>query len=210
MDAHAWDQRYAAASLVWSAGPNQFVAAELADLSPGRALDLACGEGRNAVWLASRGWQVTGVDFSSVAVSKARALTAHVDVDHPIEWVVADVLTYEPSAHVDLVLIAYLQLEETQRRAVVRQTFRSLRVAGTFFLVGHDSTNLNEGAGGPQDAAVLYSAQDVLDDLDGEQFEVLRAGRVARVVQAGSPGHEHRGEPSSRAWDALVRLVRTG
>ena len=56
MDANAWDERYAATELVWSAGPNQFVEHEVADLPPGRALDLACGEGRNARWLADRGW----------------------------------------------------------------------------------------------------------------------------------------------------------
>jgi len=56
MDADAWDQRYAASELVWSREPNQFVASELADLPPGTAVDLAAGEGRNAIWLASRGW----------------------------------------------------------------------------------------------------------------------------------------------------------
>ena len=56
MDAHAWDERYAATELVWSREPNQFVAAELADLPPGTAVDLAAGEGRNAIWLAARGW----------------------------------------------------------------------------------------------------------------------------------------------------------
>ena len=66
MDARAWDERYAAAELVWSATPNQFVATELADLPPGRALDLAAGEGRNALWLAGLGWQVTAVAFSLV------------------------------------------------------------------------------------------------------------------------------------------------
>src|SRR2546430_7187246 len=66
MDAAEWDQRYAGTELVWSAEPNRFVAAELADLPPGRALDLAAGEGRNSVWLAERGWAVTAVDFSRV------------------------------------------------------------------------------------------------------------------------------------------------
>ena len=68
MDAGAWDERYAATGMVWSTGPNQFVERELQELPPGRALDLACGEGRNARWLAKRGWQVTAVDFSPVAI----------------------------------------------------------------------------------------------------------------------------------------------
>ena len=70
MDADGWNRRYAEKELVWSAGPNRFLAAEAADLAPGRALDLACGEGRNALWLAEQGWRVTAVDFSGVAVEK--------------------------------------------------------------------------------------------------------------------------------------------
>ena len=79
MDAAAWDERYAATALVWSAGPNQFVESELASLPPGRALDLACGEGRNARWLAERGWQVTAIDWSEVAVDKGRQVNDAVD-----------------------------------------------------------------------------------------------------------------------------------
>src|SRR6476659_6259622 len=74
MDAGDWDARYADTELVWSVTPNQFVAAELADLPPGRALDLAAGEGRNAIWLASLGWQVTAVDFSAGATRRIREL----------------------------------------------------------------------------------------------------------------------------------------
>ncbi len=210
VDANAWDQRYAASPLVWSAGPNQFVASELADLLPGRAVDLACGEGRNSIWLAARGWQVTGIDFSSVAVRKARELAGSVDVECPVEWVVGNALTFEPAAPPDLVLLAYLHLSGSERRRVVRRAFRSLTVGGTFFLVAHDSTNVTEGTGGPQDPSVLFTAEDVLIDLTDERFDVLHAGRVARVVEGAVPGHEHHGDEASTAWDALVRLVRTG
>ena len=75
MDRQGWNERYAAHDLVWGAEPNRFLAEELAALpAQGRALDLACGEGRNAIWLAKRGWQVTAVDYSSVAVERARRL----------------------------------------------------------------------------------------------------------------------------------------
>lgn len=73
MSSAEWDRRYAGSDLVWTAEPNRFVEAELTHLRPGRALDLGCGEGRNAVWLAEHGWQVTGVDFSPVALEKGRA-----------------------------------------------------------------------------------------------------------------------------------------
>jgi SAM-dependent methyltransferase len=209
MDSRAWDERYAATELVWSSTPNQFVAAELADTPPGRALDLAAGEGRNALWLAARGWQVTAVDFSLVGLDKGRRLEAAQPQgrDMHVDWVHADVLTYEPGpVGYDLALLAYLQLPAAERRTAVRTAFEALSVGGTLLVVAHDSTNLTEGTGGPQDPSVLYTAEEVLGDLDGERFDVVRAERVARVVPAGD---EHRGEPDRTAYDALVRLVRT-
>lgn len=225
MDAQAWDERYAEKQFVWSEGPNRFVEESLADLDPGRALDLAAGEGRNARWLASLGWEVTAMDFSSVAIEKGRARSG----DLPITWVVGDALTDElPTC--DLALLAYLQLPAEERAVAVRRAFECLDVGGHFFLVAHDSTNLDEGTGGPQDPAVLYTAEDVLADLhitDDEQHgvEVIRAERVARPVTAddehahtrhtddeapdpaGTGPVQHDGEPI-RAWDALVHLVR--
>jgi SAM-dependent methyltransferase len=213
VDARDWDERYAGRELVWSAGPNQFVEAQLSGLPPGRALDLACGEGRNAIWLAGRGWSVTAVDFSMVALDKARESLAR----HPhgrdlhVDWVHHDVLSYDvgPVGY-DLVVMAYLQLRPDEMHAACRRAFGSLAVGGTFFLVGHDSTNLIEGTGGPQDPTVLYTAEDVLASLDGERFEVEQAERVARMVGDGpDPSHGDAGETTRTAYDALVRLVRT-
>lgn len=201
MDADDWDERYAGQELVWSVTPNQFVASELSDLTPRRAVDLAAGEGRNALWLAARGWDVTAVDFSRVALEKGRRLAG----DAHVEWVCADATTWTADAPYDLVVIAYLQLPADQRRAAVRAGFAALRPGGTFFLVAHDSTNLLEGTGGPQDPTVLMTAEDVLEDLRGAAFEVVRAERVPRRVEDG-----HGEEPHRTAYDALVRLVRTG
>jgi len=199
MDAQDWDERYAASDLVWSAEPNQFVAEELAELPPGRALDLAAGEGRNAIWLARRGWQVTAVDFSQVALDKGRRVAG----DTPVRWVCADATTWaEPSAY-DLVLLAYLQLPPPQRRAAVRAAYDSLAAGGTLLLVAHDATNLTEGTGGPQDPAVLMTAEDVLGDLADRACDVVRAERVSRTV-----GDGHGEEPARTAWDCLVRVVR--
>jgi SAM-dependent methyltransferase len=199
MDAAEWDERYRASELVWSAGPNQFVEAELADLPPGRALDLAAGEGRNAIWLARRGWDVTAVDFSQAGLDKGRVLADGLE----IEWVCADATTWTTEPSYDVCLLAYLQLVGPERRAAVRNGYASLRTGGTFFLVAHDSTNLTEGTGGPQDPSVLMTAEDVLADLGGETFEVHRAGRVPRVV-----GDGHGEEQAATAWDCVVRLVR--
>jgi SAM-dependent methyltransferase len=204
MDAEEWNERYRASELVWSAGPNQFVEAELADLPPGHALDLACGEGRNAIWLARRGWQVTAVDFAEAALDKGRTLSEGLDID----WVCADATTWQDPAgqEYDVCVLAYLQLLRGARRAAVRNGYGSVRVGGTFLLVAHDTTNLTEGTGGPTDAAVLMTAEDVLADLGGETFEVQRAGRVPRMV--GGPEHVHDPAPARTAWDCLVRVVR--
>ena len=208
MDANDWDRRYAEATLVWSAGPNRFVESELADLSPGRAIDVAAGEGRNSIWLAERGWDVTAVDFSQAGLDKGRELQARRGgTELRIDWVRADAVEDDLGRGLyDLAVVAYLQLPADLRRTAVRRTFGSLKDGGTLFVVAHDSTNLTEGTGGPQEPAVLYTAEDVLADLDGERFEVVRAERVAREVP---PPEDAPQQPPRTAYDALVRVVRT-
>lgn len=193
MDAEAWDARYAAAQRVWSVGPNALVEAELADLPPGLAVDLACGEGRNAVWLARRGWRVHAVDFSVVAVDRGRAAAPEVT------WDVGDVLTAPLPAQADLVLMAYLQLSAGQRRTALRRAWETLAVGGRLLLVAHDASNLREGTGGPRDPEVLYTADDVLADLADLPLVVHRAERVTREVVAPD-GHG----PAGTAYDVVV------
>jgi len=204
VDAAAWDARYSAAPLVWSAGPNAFVERDLADLTPGTALDLACGEGRNARWLASRGWRVTALDWSPVALEKGRRLAEESEPPVEVDWVVGDVLTERLPTSLDLVVVAYLQLPAAERRTALRRAWEALGPGGTLHVVAHDSTNLREGTGGPQDAAVLYTAADVLDDLGTEAgLEVVHADRVERLVPAAD-GHG----PAGTAYDALVHVRR--
>ena len=203
VDAHAWDERYAAADRVWFRDPNQFVAEALAELAPGDALDLACGEGRNALWLAGLGWRVTALDFSRVAVERGRRLAEEAGL--AVDWQVGDALT-APLPDVDLVVLAYLQLPPGERRAVVRRPWDCLRAGGTFFLVAHDTTNLAEGTGGPQDPTVLMTAEDVRGDLAGAPgVEVVRAERVPRRVDVADG---HGGTAEQVAWDAVLHLVR--
>jgi ubiquinone/menaquinone biosynthesis C-methylase UbiE len=196
VDAAGWDERYAATELVWSAEPNRFVAEVCADLTPGRALDLAAGEGRNAIWLAQRGWTVTAADFSQVGLDKGRRLAEHAGVADRVAWVSADATTTDwPDEH-DLVVVAYLQLVEEERRSAHERAFAALQPGGILLVVAHDSTNLTEGTGGPQDPTVLMTAEDVLIDLTGEAFEEVRAERVARPVG------------DATAYDCLVVLEK--
>ena len=185
MDGAGWDERYAAAELVWSATPNAVVARETADLPPGRALDLASGEGRNAIWLAERGWRVTAVDFSAVATERARRLAAErlgPDADR-VSAVTADLMGWQPEpGAADLVVIAYLQLVADERQRALRLAATALAPGGTLLLVAHHSDNLAHGVGGPQDPAVLFTESDVVADLDGTGLVVERAERVERLV----------------------------
>jgi len=200
VDRHQWDERYSGTEFEWTTRPNQFVAAELADLPPGRALDLAAGEGRNAVWLAERGWRVTAVDFSRVGLEKGRKLSAARGVDEAqVEWIVADLRDYEPERNFyDLALIAYLHVTPEARATVLARAAAALVPGGTALVVGHDLTNLTEGTGGPQDPDVLYTPEAIRAELPG--LRVVRAERVHRTVE--------RDDGPATAIDTLVRAIR--
>jgi len=190
-----WDRKYAASGLLWSGEPNRRFASEAADLPPGRALDLACGEGRNAVWLAGRGWNVAGVDFSEVAIAKARELAAREGVE--VDFVCADLLEYEPDHHAyDLVVVLYLQVPAEERRLVLERAASAVAPGGTLILVGHHAANIDEGVGGPSDPAVLYTPDDIVSELP--ELVIERAERVLRDVE---------GEDRP-AVDVLVRARR--
>jgi SAM-dependent methyltransferase len=200
VDSQQWDERYSGSEFEWTTRPNQFVAAELAGLPPGRALDLAAGEGRNTVWLAERGWRVTAVDFSRVGLEKGRKLAAARGVDPArVDWVVADLRDYEPARDAfDLALVAYFQVSPELLARVLARAGTALAPGGTLFVIGHDLTNLTEGVGGPQDPGVLYTPEAVSAGLPG--LRVLRAERVHRTVE--------RDEGPATAVDTLVRAVR--
>lgn len=198
MDRGDWNERYRTSDLVWAERPNRWVEAEASGLPPGRALDLACGEGRNAVWLAARGWTVRAVDWSDVAIGKARELAERSGVE--VDWVVADLMSYvpEPEAY-DLVLLSYLQVPADDRSVIWPRAAAAVAPGGTFLLVGHDRSNLEHGWGGPSSPAVLYTPDEVVAVLDG--FTVERAEVVRRPVDLDDGGVAY-------ALDALVRARR--
>ncbi len=200
MKSEDWDRRYAGSELLWTATANRVLVAEASGLTPGCALDLACGEGRNAVWLAEQGWEVTGVDFSGVALAKAAKLAAGRGV--AVEWVHADLLDYEPAPTAyDLVVVLYLQVPAADRTTVMRRAAAALAPGGYVLVVAHDRSNVEHGWGGPQDPSVLYGADDVVRDL-GDGLVVERAEVVRRPVE--TPDGEE------TALDLLVRARRVG
>ena len=200
MEREDWNLRYEGTAFLWTVEANRFVAAEVAHLSPGSALDLAAGEGRNAVWLAEPGWRVRAVDFSDVAIDKGKQLAAAREVEDRIDFEVADLRGYEPETHrYDLVSLIYLQLPQAELVPIIQRSARAVAPGGTFLLVGHDSANLARGHGGPRHPDVLYTASQVVAALDGE-LEIEKAGPVERPVETD--------EGPKVAIDCLVRAKR--
>ena len=177
MQASDWDKRYETAG-VWSREPNAWVAETLEHLDPGTAVDLAAGEGRNALWLASLGWEVTAVDFAAVGLSTGRERAAEIGVD--IEWVVADATAWVSPTLVDLVVIAYLQLPVDDLSRAIGNAAGYLAPGGTLALINHDRANT---VGGPQDPAVLTTVEELR--AAASLLDIVRCERVERITPNG-------------------------
>lgn len=191
-----WDERHAARDPIESFEPDPTLVDEIGSLRPGRALDLGAGDGRNAIWLASRGWQVTAVDFSQVALDRGRVRATASGVR--VEWQLADLLEWSPGARrFDLVTLFFIHLPPDERRDVYARAAAAVAPGGTLLIVGHDRTNLADGVGGPQDPTVLFTPGEVAAGLAG--FRVDRADVARRRAGNGR-------EPI----DAIVRAVRVG
>ncbi len=179
MDRFEWDERYREKPLLWSHGPNRFVAEELAGLTAASALDVACGEGRNAIWLAEQGWAVTGVDFSSVAVERAERMAAERGVD--VELVVADVTDWDPGSEFDLVLISYVQLPPTEFEGLMESVVSWVAPGGRLLMVGHDRSTA--GVSGPSDPDLLWTTE-LLETLVNP-FSIERSRVGFRSLDSG-------------------------
>jgi len=181
MDRSNWDARYENRGLAFDVLPNEFLTQTVAAFTPGAALDLAAGQGRNAVWLALRGWTVTAVDWSGVGLEHGRSLAAHHGVE--VEWVAADLREWQvPAQSFDLVAVAYLQPPAELRAAVWSAAASGVAPGGHLVVIGHDSRNLTEGYGGPPCDLFLYRADEVVAAA-GDGFEILEAGEVLRTVE---------------------------
>ncbi len=168
-----WDERHAAREPIESREPDPALADVASSMPPGRALDLAAGDGRHAIWLASRGWQATGVDFSGVAVERAREAAARAGV--VVAWVHADLLEWAPEpGSADLVAIMFLHLPPVERRAVVAKAVDALAPGGRLLLVGHDRVNLGRDVPGPRDPAYLWDPDEAAAELGALVVEQAR------------------------------------
>ncbi|MCR9260795.1 MAG: class I SAM-dependent methyltransferase [Pseudomonadaceae bacterium] len=193
-----WDERYRSTSLTWSAQPNALFAEIVKDLPPGKALDVACGEGRHASWLAERGWQVTAVDFSTVGLAKAQQIAQQRDLD--VCWLEHDVTTPMDNLGIfDLVAVIFLHTDPRSRELWFAHVRSCVAPGGLLVYIGHDPDNIGRGSGGPDRPEVLPDAGELAGLLPG--FEILRAETVERPVTA-EPGHDHHSQGT--ALDTVV------
>ena len=145
-------------------------------LKPGHALDLGCGSGGNAVWLAERGWKVTAVDFSEVAIEKARMRAADRGVE--VEFAVSNVTTYQPDGQYDLITSFYIQLWPDQRARMLSTAAEALAPGGRLLFVSHDKSSPPTGWS-DEDLASLTTPEEVVSELLG--LEIQRAEVVEDV-----------------------------
>ncbi len=200
-----WDERYRSSGTLWSGRPNPHLVSEASELAPGTALDVGCGEGADAIWLAERGWQVTAVDFSSVALARgaARASELGGDVAARITWVHADLTEWVPPASsCDLVSVQFMHLPKDQREPLQRRLAAAVAPGGTLLVVGHHPSDLQTTVARPAGPDRYFTASDVATLLPPDQWMTLVDEARARTSE-DPDGH------AVTVHDALLRAQRT-
>jgi SAM-dependent methyltransferase len=195
-----WDDRYNSAGRLWSGQPNAQLVAQAADLTPGSALDAGCGEGADAIWLARRGWTVTAVDVSAVALNRAAgaAAAAGDEVARRITWRRVDLCSWDPApARYDLVSAQYMYLPLAELDALHGRLAAAVRPGGTLLVVGHHPDDRHARV---SQAGLARSAADIAASLDRGEWEVTVADGVGRSVEID-------GEPVT-VRDTVLRAAR--
>ena len=217
-DQDFWDRRYDSTPALWSGRPNVHVVERAIGLPAGDALDVGCGEGGDALWLAGRGWRVTGADISEVALARAARAGAALgpDVAGRLTWVHADLTSWEPPpASYDLVSSQYGHFPQEFRRRLWARLAAAVRAGGTLLVVGHDPSD--PGTEGPRRAhpELFFTGEEVTDLLPAADWEGVTARVVAWTRRAhpatpaagdGAPGEgaAHAGE----ARDVVISATR--
>lgn len=185
-----WNERYSQADYVYGKNPNDFLAEVVQQIPKGRVLCLADGEGRNGVYLAQQGCQVTAVDGSSIGLEKARKLAAERSVK--IETIVADLAKFpiQPSSW-DAIVSIFCHLPPTVRAHVHRQVISGLRSGGVFVLEAYTPRQLQFKTGGPPTADLTMELATLQQELEGLEFK--HAVELEREIQEGL---FHRGRSS--------------
>ena len=196
-----WDARYASAERIWSGNPNAQLVAQVADLPPGRALDIACGEGGDAFWLAQHGWQVTAVDISQVALDRAAAMAGP---DSQIDWQQADVLAWQPApARFDLVTVHFLHLPKPRRDAVYQRLATAVRPGGHLLVVGHHPSDVQPHLGHSERVGLLFTPDEMAALLDPTEWQIVVSATPSRAAK------DLEGQPMTIHDSVLLALRRS-
>jgi SAM-dependent methyltransferase len=179
-----WDNRYRTADRLWSGRPNVQLVAQATGLRSGDALDVGCGEGADAIWLAAQGWRVTAVDVSAVALDRAARHAAAQDsqLAARITWQQEDLLSWDPGpAQFDLVSAQFMYLPNRAFEDMCARLAAAVRPGGTLLMVGHHPDDVR--ARGAAVADMAWSAEQLAAAL-GSSFEIL----VAAAIERPAPG----------------------
>lgn len=193
-----WEQRYHGRTVLHGGRPNPQLVAEAGELAPGTALDAGCGEGADSIWLASRGWRVTAVDFATTALRRGRehADTLGAEVAGRIDWVRADLGEWTPAGQFDLVSAQYVH-PPAGRAALFHRLAEWVAPGGTLLIVGHHPPDPGTVSVHPTPRAHL-SADEVVAGLDAERWDIVRAEARSR------PASTHDGQEIT-FLDAVLR-----
>ena len=173
-DATFWDERYRSADAIWSGDPNPQLVAEISALVPGTALDVGCGEGADTLWLAARGWHVTGIDISVVALERAHKAAVTAGVIERVVWQQADITTAPPpELTYDLVSAQFIHLAPALRDAAFRGLAAAVKPGGTLLVVGHHPSDLETTVRRPRMPGVLYTAADIAALLAANEWDIV-------------------------------------
>jgi len=195
-----WDERYRSSDRLWSGQPNPQFVAQAAGLAPGEALDAGCGEGADAIWLASRGWTVTAVDVSAVALDRAAAHAA--DKGVAVTWQREDLLTWDPGLErFDLVSAQFMHLPNAELGSMHGRLAAAVRPGGTLLIVAHHPDDLHVNVGRTGRLALFPSAEQLAAALDPGAWEILVASAIGR------PATDLDGQPVT-VKDTVLRAVR--
>ncbi|MFV2020017.1 FAD-dependent oxidoreductase [Micromonospora sp. LOL_023] len=200
-----WDERYSSVERVWSGNPNPRLVAVVDGLPAGTACDVGAGEGADAIWLADRGWEVTAVDVSAVALRRGadQATAAGDDVAKRLTWQQTDLRTWEPGlARFDLVTAQFMHLPDPDRAMLHRRLAAAVRPGGTLLIVGHDPSDLDvPGVRRPRMPDLMFTAEQIAAVLDPQEWVSVRAETVPRSATDpdGNPITIH---------DAVLHAVR--
>ncbi|MEU0543899.1 class I SAM-dependent methyltransferase [Nocardia sp. NPDC005978] len=184
---HGWDARYAGTEKFWSGEPNPQLVAEASGLTPGHALDVGCGEGGDVVWLARRGWTVTGADFSANALGRAARHAEEAGVADRVEWWQIDAREFEAGRRAyALVTSHYLHVPDGGMVKAVRAMAAAVAPGGHLLVVGHAAgaafTDLT-----PSQRTAMFDADDLLPSLPEDFHALVVEQRPRQLVRGGEP-----------------------